>query len=192
VSEANKKAFADLCNILHKFIHAARTQASASSIMSILAWIGCWAILQIYILQFAYTILSTFFHIIHRGRPLSTQTVFKTRADRRERSERRVVRRERRKKVTRADECNALHWLAAFSLGGTSERSHTWIIHALTMPARAFSSMSIRARPDRNDPGIFVSPQHAPANCPQIAPVVSASSPRLTARKTASSKESAS
>lgn len=93
--------------------------------------------------------------------------------------------------VTRADDCNALHWLAAFSLGGTSEQSHTRIIHAPTIPARAFSSMSIRARPDRNDPGMLDSPQNAPANCPQIAPAVSASSPRLTARKTASSKESA-
>ena len=36
------------------------------------------------------------------------------------------------------------------------------------------------------------SPQYAPANCPQMAPVVSASSPRLTAFKTASSNVSAS
>ena len=61
----------------------------------------------------------------------------------------------------------------------------------LSHKSRASSSMSIRARPDRNDPGICDSPQNAPANWPQIAPVVSASSPRLTARSTASSKVSA-
>src|SRR5262245_19663680 len=54
------------------------------------------------------------------------------------------------------------------------------------MPASASSIMSMRARPDRNGSGMFDSPQTAPANCPQIASVVSASSPRLTARRTAS------
>src|SRR5262249_56576754 len=49
------------------------------------------------------------------------------------------------------------------------------------MPARALSSISMRARPDRNGSGISDSPQNAPANWPQIVPVVSASSPRFHA-----------
>jgi hypothetical protein len=53
------------------------------------------------------------------------------------------------------------------------------------MPASAFSIMSLRAKPERNGSGMFDSPQNTPANWPQIAPVVSASSPRFTTRKTA-------
>jgi hypothetical protein len=45
-----------------------------------------------------------------------------------------------------------------------------------------------KARPERNDSGMVDSSQYAPANGPQMAPVVSASPPRLTARKTAPSK----
>ena len=56
----------------------------------------------------------------------------------------------------------------------------------VSSPAIAFSSMSIRATPDRSDSEMPDSPQYAPANYPQIAPVVSASSPRLTAFNTAS------
>lgn len=57
--------------------------------------------------------------------------------------------------------------------------------------ARTGSMMSVRAGPSRHATGIPVSPQHAPANCPQTAPVVSASSHGLTAVRTASLKSSA-
>ena len=43
-----------------------------------------------------------------------------------------------------------------------------------------------RASPSRHSTGIPDSPQYAPASCPQTAPVVSASSPKFTARSTAS------
>ncbi len=67
--------------------------------------------LCIYTLLLVNTLLSTL--LSHHSQGASpVRTVFKTRADRRERSERsegRVVGRERSKKVARADECNALH-----------------------------------------------------------------------------------
>jgi hypothetical protein len=49
-------------------------------------------------------------------------------------------------------------------------------------PCNARSIMSLRANPSRHSIGIPDSPQYAPASCPQTAPVVSASSPRFTAR----------
>ena len=52
-------------------------------------------------------------------------------------------------------------------------------------PDNAFSIISLLASPSNHSPGIPDSPQYAPASCPQTAPVVSASLPRFTARKTA-------
>jgi hypothetical protein len=57
--------------------------------------------------------------------------------------------------------------------------------------ATAFSSKSRRASPSSYSGGIPPTHQQAPASCPQTAPVVSASSPRLTTFRTASRKCSA-
>jgi hypothetical protein len=54
------------------------------------------------------------------------------------------------------------------------------VAEASTSPANALSIISARASPLRQRLGIPSSPQHAPASCPQTAPVVSESSPRLT------------
>ena len=50
--------------------------------------------------------------------------------------------------IIRSNLCNFLHKSA----------------HAPRIPAKAFSSISMRASPDRNESGICDSPQYAPAN----------------------------
>ena len=54
-------------------------------------------------------------------------------------------------------------------------------VDAEANPSRADSIISFLASPSNHSAGIPDSPQHAPANCPYTAPVVSASSPKLTA-----------